>query len=138
MFVDFQTPPPHWTLSNDRMTSYAFTLTPFLPLRVNVLYECSQKELISKIYNPISYIQRDTTYNILIYSGVYFYKSGIFQGYFTWPCTDICLKGNNLRKWFVSICFYFLYTDQLWRVEEKCDMKKYSLFCVTFLTVDVK
>ena len=34
--------------------------------------------------------------------------------------------------------FFFLYMDQMWRVEKKCDMKKYFLFCVTFRTVEVK
>ena len=123
---------------------YTFTLTPFLPLKAYVLYGCSHRELNSKnfkkiIHFPIlkAYTQRNTTYNFLSYRCDYFFKCGIFQGYFTWPCTGLCLKGtinkNDMAQFVFLVCM-----DQMWRVEKKCDMKKYFFFCVTFLTVQIK
>ena len=53
---------------------------------------------------------------------------GKFQGYFTWPCTDISKKGNNFWKWYDSLFFHVLFTDEMWRV--KMWMKKYHLFFV--------
>ena len=82
--------------------------------------------------NPFFYTQRDTTYNFLTYRGVYFFRCGILKGYFTWPCTHISLKGNNLRKWYGSICFYFLYTDQMWRVEKMWYKKTFLILYDVF------
>ena len=36
-----------------------------------------------------------------------------FQGYFTWPCTDISKKGNNLRKWWLNLFSFHLHKSNV-------------------------
>ena len=118
---------------------YTFTLTPFLPLKAYVLYGCSHREVNSKnfkkiIHFPIlkAYTQRNTTCNFLSYRCDYFFKCGIFQCYFTWPCTDICLKGTIYKNDMAQFVF-LVYMDQMWRVEKNVIWKNISYFVWRFL-----
>ena len=100
LLVRFQT--IEWRYKNNRRTLLSWSLSSLLEW---MYFMDISKELNSKKNFLFSYTQRDTTHNFLIYRDVYFFRCGIFQGYFTWPCTDICLKGDNQRKWYGSICF---------------------------------
>ena len=64
------------------------------------------KELNSKNFKKIFHFPtlKETQPTIFWLIGVF--MCGIFQGYFTWPCTDTCLKGDNLRQWCGSICCF--------------------------------
>ena len=48
------------------------------------------------------------------------------------------LKKATIYKNEHSICFHFLYTDQMWRVKKNVTWKKELLYCVRFFTVEVK
>ena len=65
------------------------------------------------------------------YRGVYVLRCGKFSGYFEWLYTDIFKKDNSLR-------FFFSFSLHGSNVKSENVNEKTSLFCVTFLTVQVK
>ena len=80
-FVRFQT--IEWCHKNKRCVLLPWP--PFSPLESTYFTDVPKRDEINT-----KNCKKITTYNFLTNRGVYLFRYGIFQGYFTWPCTDIC------------------------------------------------
>ena len=105
--VRFQT--IEWRYKNNRCTLLPWP--PSSPLERTYFMDVS-KRVNPKNFKKIIYfpILKETQHTIFWSIRVFTSLGSIFHDYFTWPSTDICLKGDNLRKWYESNFFYFLCT----------------------------
>ena len=110
---------------------------PFTFVRFQTIEWCHKNNSCIDVRFCFSYTQRDTTYNNLTYRDVYFFRCGIFQGYSTWPWKEISLKRTIYENDMVQFAF-FLYTDQMWRVEKNVIWKNIFYFVWRFLQWKLK